>query len=60
MFADVAPMLFGDSFEKNMKEHVEAMRCIRKTSNNKTEPFFRKGRCNELNLLTLFIYVTSF
>ena len=44
IFADVAPMLFGDGFEKAMKEHVEAMRCIRKTSNKMTESFFRKGR----------------
>ena len=43
----IAPMLFGDGFEiKNMKEHVEAMRCIRKSLNSSsksTEPFFRKG-----------------
>ena len=45
-FANVAPMLFGDGFEKTMKEHVEAMRCIRKSSNNSksAEPFFWKGR----------------
>ena len=36
-------MLFGDGFEKTMKEHVEAMRCIRKTSNTKTESFFLEG-----------------
>ena len=36
-------MLFGNSFKKIMKEHVEAMRCIRKISNSKTESFFRKG-----------------
>ena len=45
-FANIAPMLFGDGFEKNMKEHVEAMRCIRKSLNSSsksTEPFFRKG-----------------
>ena len=29
----VAPMLFGDGFEKTMKGHVDAMRRIRKTSN---------------------------
>ena len=44
IFADVAPMLFGDGFEKMMKEQVEAMRCIRKTSNKTTESFFRRGR----------------
>ena len=46
-FANVAAMLFGDGFEKTMKEHVEAMRCIRKSLNSSsksTEPFFRKGR----------------
>ena len=46
-FANVAPMLFGDGFEKTMKEHMEAMRCIRKSSNSgskPSEPFFRKGR----------------
>ena len=44
MFADVAPMLFGDGFEKTMKEHVEAMRCIRKTSSKTSnESFFSEG-----------------
>ena len=43
-FASVAPMLFGDGFEKTMKEHVEAMRCIRKSSSAKmTESFFWKS-----------------
>ena len=43
-FANVTPMLFGDDFEKTMKEHMEAMRCIRKSSGAKmTESFFRKG-----------------
>ena len=43
-FASVAPMLFGDGFEKTMKEHVEVMRCIRKYSNAKmTMSFFRRA-----------------
>ena len=45
MFADVAPIFFGDGFKKTMKEHVEAMRCIRKTSSKTSnESFFQKGR----------------
>ena len=38
-------MLFGDGFEKTMKEHVEAMRCIRKSSSNssKTTVVFSEG-----------------
>lgn len=40
IFSEVAPMLFRDGFEKMMKEHVEAMRCIRKTSHSKNESFF--------------------
>ena len=45
MYADVAPMFFGDGFEKMMKDHVEAMRCIRKTSSKTSnESFFQKGR----------------
>ena len=44
-FASVAPMLFGDGFKKTMKEHVEAMRCIRKSSSAKTtESFSLKSR----------------
>ena len=40
-FANVTPVLFGDDFEKTMKEHMEAMRCIRKSSGAKmTESFF--------------------
>ena len=40
----VAPMLFGDGFEKTMKEHIDAMQSIRKTSSGSrtTESFFSK------------------
>ena len=42
-FKDAAPLLFGDGFEKKMKEHVDAVRCIQKT-NRVIEPHFRRGR----------------
>ena len=59
IFADVAPMLFGDGFKKTMKEHVEAMRCIRKTSNKMTELFFQRGRPPRDNIITTTVGVAT-
>ena len=42
-FKDAAPLLFGEGFEKKMKDHVDAVRCIRK-SGRATESHFRRGR----------------
>ena len=39
-FKDAAPLLFGDGLEKKMKEHMDVVRCIRKT-NRVTEQHFR-------------------
>ena len=30
-FKEAVPLLFGEGFEKKMKEHVDAVRCLRKT-----------------------------
>lgn len=42
-FKEAAPLLFGEGFEKKMKEHVDAVRCLRKTG-KVTESHFRRGR----------------
>ncbi len=31
MFTEAAPLLFGVSFEKNMKVHLESLKCLRKS-----------------------------
>ena len=40
------PLLFGDSFERKMKEHLESLKCLRRSIAPKSGPeqFFRKGR----------------
>ena len=44
-FTKVATMLFGDGLEKTIKEHVKAMRCIRKSlAPKQSSHFFRKSR----------------
>ena len=45
-FAEAAPLLFGNGFEKQMKDHVEALKCLRKSTGRpqNSEQFFRKGR----------------
>ena len=42
-FQGAAPLLFGEGFEKKMKEHVNAVRCLRKLE-KPTELHFRRGR----------------
>ena len=42
-FQGAAPLLFGEGFEKKMKEHVDAVRCLRKAG-KPTESHFRRGR----------------
>ncbi len=32
LFKEAAPMLFGEGFEQKLKNHVEAVRCLRKSS----------------------------
>ena len=39
-FKGAAPLLFGEGFEKKMKEHMDAVRCLRKTG-KPAEPHFR-------------------
>ena len=43
MFDESAPLLFGNSFEKRMKEHVDSLRCLRNNS-TRQNCFFSKGR----------------
>ena len=31
MFEDAAPLLFGASFERKMKEHLESLKCLRQS-----------------------------
>ena len=31
-FAEAAPLLFSNGFEKQMKDHVEALKCLRKST----------------------------
>ena len=46
MFKDAAPQLFGDGFETKLKQHVDAVRCLRKasTSQGHGQQFFRGSR----------------
>lgn len=60
MFSDVAPILFGDGFEKTMKEHMEAMRCIRKTSHNHKIELFLAAQPRELRVrLIVYMYIND-
>jgi hypothetical protein len=45
MFEDATPLLFGDSFEKKMKEHVDALKCLRSNLGNppRAGHFFPRG-----------------
>ncbi len=44
MFAEAAPLLFGESFEKKMKDHLESLKCLRKSMAPSTgaDQFFSK------------------
>ena len=44
-FKGAVPLLFGDSFEKRMKEHLESLKCLRRSTAPKsgTDQFFRRG-----------------
>ncbi len=46
MFAEAAPLLFGESFEKKVKDHLESLKCLRKSMAPRTgaDQFFRKSR----------------
>ncbi len=46
LFKEAAPMLFGEGFEQKLKNHVEAVRCLRKSSTNSggSSQYFRGGR----------------
>ena len=45
-FKGAAPLLFGESFERRMKDHLESLKCLRRSMAPKpgTDQFFRKGR----------------
>ena len=45
MFKEAPPLLFGDGFEKKMKEHIEAVCCLQKTTGRATDSgaVFRRG-----------------
>jgi len=45
-FRGAAPLLFGAAFEKKMKDHLESLKCLRRSMAPKpgTNQFFRKGR----------------
>ena len=46
--AAAAPLLFGASFEKKMKDHMESLKCLRQSmaprSGYRSDQFFRGGR----------------
>ena len=46
MFKEAAPRLFGEGFETKLKQHVDAVRCLRKASSSQGhgQQFFRGGR----------------
>ena len=48
MFEDAAPLLFGASFERKMKEHLESLKCLRQSMTPKngyrSDQFFRGSR----------------
>ena len=45
-FKGAAPLLFGESFERRMKDHLESLKCLRRSMAPKpgTDQFFRRGR----------------
>jgi hypothetical protein len=47
MFEDVAPLLFADSFEKKMKGHLDALKCLRRNSGNTS----REGHFSQVPIL---------
>ena len=48
MFEDTAPLLFGASFERKMKEHLESLKCLRQSmapkNGYRSDQFLRGGR----------------
>ena len=44
-FAEAAPLLFGNGFEKQMKDHVEALKCLRNPQDSRKtlSSFFEKA-----------------
>ena len=45
-FKGAAPLLYGETFERRMKDHLESLKCLRRSMAPKpgTDQFFRKGR----------------
>ena len=45
-FKGAVPLLFSDSLEKRMKEHLESLKCLRRSTAPKsgTDQFFWRGR----------------
>ena len=45
-FKGAAPLLFGETFERRMKDHLESLKCLQHSMAPKpgTDQFFRKGR----------------
>ena len=50
MFEEAAPFLFGASFERKMKEHVESLKCLRQSmapkSGYRSDQFFKGATPN--------------
>ena len=48
VFEEAAPLLFGSSFERKMKEHLESLKCLRKSlapkAGSRGDQFFRGSR----------------
>ena len=45
-FKGAAPLFHGETFERRMKDHLESLKCLRRSMAPKpgTDQFFRKGR----------------
>ena len=41
-FAEAAPLLFGNGFEKQMKDHVEALKCLRNPQDSRKAVFSKR------------------
>ncbi len=54
MFAEAAPLLFGDSFEKRMNEHLESLKCFRRGGGQRYNSYGgQRGRNNFQRDVTL-------
>ena len=50
VFHGVAPLLFGNSFERKMKEHLESLKCLRQSPKSGTDQFFRGAAPTTLHM----------